>query len=137
MTSDILSRSDACVHVAHAALLCIRSAEVDYFTVVDDLNRDDETGAAHAGIWNWARACFTAAVDVPLLLSNLTGCDRKDWKVQDSQPAQDVVQSLVRTCRSHRGETGIDRAICAGGFLVLLETGPQQPRSWRMPICKH
>jgi CRISPR system Cascade subunit CasC len=49
VTSDILARSDAAVHVAHAFTVHKLDTEVDYFTVVDDLNLDEETGAAHAG----------------------------------------------------------------------------------------
>src|SRR5690606_8222291 len=48
VTSDLLARVDAPVHVAHAFTVHAANTEIDYFTVVDDLNRDDETGAAHA-----------------------------------------------------------------------------------------
>ncbi len=132
VTSDILSRSDACVHVAHAFTVHPLDTEVDYFTVVDDLNRDDETGAAHAGDMELGAGLFYGyvAVDVPLLLSNLTGCDRKDWKVQDSQPAQDVLQSLVRTIAEVTPGAKLgSTAPYARADFVLLETGPQQPRS--------
>jgi CRISPR system Cascade subunit CasC len=64
------------------------------------------------------------------LLSNLTGCDRKDWKAQDAHDARQVLQGLVRTIAevtpgAKRGST----APYARADLVLLETGPQQPRS--------
>ncbi len=132
VTSDILSRSDACVHVAHAFTVHPLDTEVDYFTVVDDLNRDDETGAAHAGDMELGAGLFYGyvAVDVPLLLSNLTGCDRKDWKAQDSQPAQAVLQSLVRTIAEVTPGAKLgSTAPYARADFVLLETGPQQPRS--------
>ena len=106
--------------------------EVDYFTVVDDLNRDDETGAAHAGDMELGAGLFYGyvAVDVPLLLSNLTGCDRKNWKTQDSRPAQDVLQSLVRTIAEVTPGAKLgSTAPYARADFVLLETGPQQPRS--------
>ena len=135
VTSDILSRSDACVHVAHAFTVHPLDTEVDYFTVVDDLNRDEETGAAHAGDMELGAGLFYGyvAVDVPLLLSNLTGCDRKDWKdskAQDVDDARRVLQGLVRTIAevtpgAKLGSTApYARADC-----VLLETGLQQPRS--------
>jgi CRISPR system Cascade subunit CasC len=47
VTSDILARVDAPVHVAHAFTTHVLDTEVDFFTVVDDL-AGDETGAAHA-----------------------------------------------------------------------------------------
>lgn len=132
VTSDILSRSDACVHVAHAFTVHPLDTEVDYFTVVDDLNRDEETGAAHAGDMELGAGLFYGyvAVDVPGLLSNLTGCDRKAWKAQDGHDARQVLQGLVRTIAevtpgAKLGSTApYARADC-----VLLETGPQQPRS--------
>lgn len=132
VTSDILSRSDACVHVAHAFTVHPLDTEVDYFTVVDDLNRDDETGAAHAGDMELGAGLFYGyvAVDVPLLLSNLTGCDRKDWKAQDSHAAQEVLQGLVRTIAEVTPGAKLgSTAPYARADFVLLETGPQQPRS--------
>jgi len=132
VTSDILSRSDACVHVAHALTVHPLDTEVDYFTVVDDLNRDDETGAAHAGDMELGAGLFYGyvAVDVPGLLSNLTGCDRKDWKVQEVQEARQVLQGLVRTIAEVTPGAKLgSTAPYARADFVLLETGPQQPRS--------
>lgn len=132
VTSDILSRSDACVHVAHAFTVHPLDTEVDYFTVVDDLNRDDETGAAHAGDMELGAGLFYGyvAVDVPLLLSNLTGCNRKDWRAQESHPAQEILQGLVRTVAEVTPGAKLgSTAPYARADFVLLETGPQQPRS--------
>ena len=77
VTSDILARADAAVHVAHAFSVHALDTEVDYFTVVDDLNRDEETGAAHAGDMELGSGVFYGyvAVDIPLLVSNFTGCN--------------------------------------------------------------
>lgn len=132
VTSDILSRSDACVHVAHAFTVHPLDTEVDYFTVVDDLNREEETGAAHAGDMELGAGLFYGyvAVDVPLLQSNLTGCTRKDWKAQDSQTAQDVLQGLIRTIAEVTPGAKLgSTAPYARADFVLLESGPQQPRS--------
>lgn len=81
VTSDLLARVDAPVHVAHAFTVHAANTEVDYFTVVDDLNREDETGAAHANQTELGAGVYYSyvAVDVPLLVSNLTGCEPKDW----------------------------------------------------------
>lgn len=132
VTSDILSRSDACVHVGHAFTVHPLDTEVDYFTVVDDLNRDDETGAAHAGDMELGAGLFYGyvAVDVPLLQSNLTGCDRKDWKAQDADTVREVLQGLIRTIAEVTPGAKLgSTAPYARADFVLLETGLQQPRS--------
>lgn len=132
VTSDILARSDAAVHVAHAFTVHKLDTEVDYFTVVDDLNRDEETGAAHAGDMELGAGLFYGyvAVDVPLLVSNLTGCEAKAWKDQDCADARAVLQALVRAIAtvSPGAKLGATAPYASSDF-VLLETGGQQPRS--------
>jgi CRISPR system Cascade subunit CasC len=132
VTSDILARSDAPVHVAHAFTVHKLDTEVDYFTVVDDLNKDDETGAAHAGDSELGAGLFYGyvAVDIPLLVSNLTGSDAKDWKAQDSADARAVLKALIRAIAtvSPGAKLGATAPYAFSDF-VLLETGPQQPRA--------
>jgi len=132
VTSDILARSDAAVHVAHAFTVHKLDTEVDYFTVVDDLNRDEETGAAHAGDMELGAGLFYGyvAVDVPLLISNLTGCAAKDWVTQDFADARAVLKGLVRAIAtvSPGAKLGATAPHASSDF-VLLETGGQQPRS--------
>lgn len=60
VTSDLLARVDAPVHVAHAFTTHALDTEVDFFTVVDDLASDDETGAAHANDSELGLASSTA-----------------------------------------------------------------------------
>lgn len=132
VTSDILARVDAPVHVAHAFTVHAAQTEMDYFTVVDDLNRDDEAGAAHAGDAELGAGlyCGYVAVDVPLLVSNLTGCDRKKWREQESATAQEVLKTLIRAIaeQSPGAKLGAT-APYSRAELVLLETGTAQPRS--------
>lgn len=132
VTSDILARSDAPVHVAHAFTVHKLDTEVDYFTVVDDLNKDEETGAAHAGDAELGAGLFYGyvAVDIPLLVSNLTGCDAKDWKAQDPTDARAVLKALVLAIAtvSPGAKLGATAPYAFSDF-VLLETGPQQPRA--------
>lgn len=132
VTSDILARSDAAVHVAHAFTVHKLDTEVDYFTVVDDLNRDEETGAAHAGDMELGAGLFYGyvAVDIPLLVSNLTGSDAKDWKAQDHGDARDVLQGLIRAIAtvSPGAKLGATAPYALSEFL-LLESGGQQPRA--------
>lgn len=132
VTSDMLARVDAPVHVAHAFTTHALDTEVDYFTVVDDLARDDETGAAHANDMELGAGIFYGycVVDVPLLVSNLTGCDAKDWKRQEFEGAAELLHLLVRaiaevTPGAKLGATApYARAQC-----VVLEVGRGQPRT--------
>ncbi len=132
VTSDILARSDACVHVAHAFTVHRAQAEVDYFTVVDDLNLEEETGAAHAGDMELFAGLFYGyvVVDIPLLLSNLTGCTPEHWRQQDSNDAKAILEGLVKaiTTVTPGAKLGAT-APYSRAELVLLETGPEQPRS--------
>jgi CRISPR system Cascade subunit CasC len=41
VTGDILARTDAAIHVAHAMTVHGQMAESDYFTAIDDLIRDE------------------------------------------------------------------------------------------------
>lgn len=131
VTSDILTRSDAAVHVAHAFTVHGLDTEVDYFTVVDDLNRDDETGAAHAGDMELGAGLYYGyvAVDIPLLISNLSGCDAKDWARQDAADARQVLAGLVEAIAtvSPGAKLGSTAPYAYSDFL-LLEAGAKQPR---------
>lgn len=132
VTSDILSRVDAPVHVAHAFTTHALDTEVDFFTVVDDLAEDEETGAAHANDMELGAGIFYGyvVVDVPLLVSNLTGCRRDEWRDQDPGDARALLNLLVHaiaqvTPGAKLGATApYARAEC-----VVLETGKTQPRS--------
>jgi CRISPR system Cascade subunit CasC len=132
VTSDILARSDAPVHVAHAFTVHALDTEVDYFTAVDELNRESEPGAAHAGDMELGAGLFYGyvAVDLPLLVSNLTGCDARAWRGQDETPAAAVLGSLIRAIAtvSPGAKLGAT-APYAYSECVLLEAGRQQPRS--------
>ncbi|MDD5387953.1 MAG: type I-E CRISPR-associated protein Cas7/Cse4/CasC [Gallionellaceae bacterium] len=135
VTSDILARSDAAVHVAHAFTVNPLNTEVDYFTVVDDLNLVDETGAAHAGDMELGAGLFYGyvVVDVPLLVSNLCGCDAAKWKEQPAEALQDAREVLERLVQAiatvSPGAKLGSTAPYARAELVLLETAAAQPRT--------
>jgi CRISPR system Cascade subunit CasC len=132
VTSDILARVDAPVHVAHAFTTHALDTEVDFFTVVDDLARLEETGAAHANDMELGAGVFYGyvVVDVPLLVSNLSGTDSNAWQAQDLLPARRLLELLVHaiaevTPGAKLGATApYARADC-----VVLEVGTSQPRS--------
>jgi len=132
VTSDLLARVDAPVHVAHAFTVHAANTEMDYFTVVDDLNRDDETGAAHANETELGAGVYYGyvAVDVPLLLSNLTGCKRDEWRAQDPATARRVLTALIETITQQSpGAKKGSTAPYAWADWVLLEAGTAQPRT--------
>ena len=133
VTSDVLARVDAPIHVAHAFTVHGANTEMDYFTVVDDLSRDEETGAAHANQAELGAGVYYGyvAVDVPLLVSNLTGVDTKSWREGDGATLpRRVLSELVRVIASRspgakRGAT----APYSRAELVLIEAGCEQPRT--------
>lgn len=132
VTSDVLARTDAAVHVAHAFTVHPAKQEIDFFTVVDDLNREEETGAAHAGDMDLGAGLFYVyvAVDVPLLVSNFTGCDSKDWKKQDTAAAKNAMEALITAIATvSPGAKKGSTAPYSYADLMLLETGTAQPRS--------
>jgi CRISPR system Cascade subunit CasC len=132
VTSDLLARVDAPVHVAHAFTVHAANTELDYFTVVDDLNRDDETGAAHANQTELGAGLYYGyvAVDVPLLISNLTGCEAKVWREQDPALAKRVLATLIDTLlRQSPGAKKGSTAPYAWADFLLLEAGREQPRT--------
>lgn len=132
VTSDVLARVDAPVHVAHAFTVHALDTEVDFFTVVDDLAGDEETGAAHANDMELGAGIFYGyvVVDTPLLVSNLTGCKREAWRDQGPGEARALLDVLIHaiaqvTPGAKLGATApYARAEC-----VVLETGSAQPRS--------
>jgi CRISPR system Cascade subunit CasC len=132
ITSDVLARTDAPVHVAHAFTVHELDTEVDFFTVVDDLAEEQETGAAHANDMELGAGIFYGyvVVDVPLLVSNLTGCEPNDWRNRDPESARALLDLLIRaiaqiTPGAKLGATApYARAEC-----VVIEAGTAQPRS--------
>ena len=132
VTSDILARLDAPVHVAHAFTTHALDTEVDFFTVVDDLAAAEETGAAHTNDMELGAGIFYGyvVVDVPLLVSNLTGCRREAWRDQDHEAARALLELLIQaiTQVSPGAKLGAT-APYARAECVVLEAGDAQPRS--------
>jgi len=132
VTSDLLARVDAPVHVAHAFTVHAAQTEMDYFTVVDDLATEEETGGAHLGQTELGAGVYYVyvAVDVPLLSSNLTGIAARTWKSQDTNIARAVLAELIRViARQSPGAKLGATAPYAYADLMLLEAGRAQPRS--------
>lgn len=74
-TSEVLSQTNAALHVAHAFTVHKQEQETDYFAVVDDLtSAEGEKGSSHLNSKELTSGLYYSyvAVDVPLLVSNLS-----------------------------------------------------------------
>ena len=124
VTSDPGANIDAAIHVAHAFTVHREESESDYFSVVDDLQRDDEdAGAAHIGDMELTAGLFYGyvVVDAPGLVSNLSG---------SRELAGDVIQRLVHLIATvSPGAKLGSTAPYAAADLMLIEVGSRQPRS--------
>ena len=133
VTSDPGANIDAAIHVAHAFTVHREESESDYFSVVDDLQREDEdAGAAHIGDMELTAGLFYGyvVVDVPGLVSNLTGCDSPAWQSAEKDLAGKVVDHLVHLIATvSPGAKLGSTAPYACADLMLIEAGARQPRS--------
>lgn len=136
VTSDVLASRDASVYVAHAFTVHEAQVENDYFTVVDDLQKDaGETGSAGIFDTELASGLYYGylVVDVPQLVANLEGVDIKNWASatpEQRELAGRVVQHLLHLVATvspgaKRGST----APFAWAKFMLVEAGDWQPRS--------
>lgn len=121
VTSDPDANTDAPVHVAHAFTVHGEQSEIDYFTVVDDL----ETGTGAGGIFDTELTAglfyVYVVIDVPLLIANLGGGATLAGKV-----AEHLVHLIATTSPgAKKGST----APYAYADFVLAETGSRPPRS--------
>ena len=136
VTSDNLARADAAVHVAHAFTVHREDTEPDYFAAVDDLlgggDNESQLGSGHIGSTELTSGLFYGyvVVDVAQLVSNLEGCDPKDWTSADRKLAADVAASLVHlVARVSPGAKKGSTAPYAYASLTLVEAGSAQPRT--------
>ncbi len=133
VTSDPGANIDAAVHVAHAFTVHAEESESDYFSVVDDLQREDEdAGAAHIGDMELTAGLFYGyvVIDVPGLVSNLEGCKAEEWENADRDLAGKVVEHLVHLIATvSPGAKLGSTAPYACADLILVEAGSRQPRS--------
>ena len=121
VTSDPEANTDAPVHVAHAFTVHGEQAEIDYFTVVDDL----ETGTGAGGIFDTELTAglfyVYVVVDLPLLAANLGG---------DAALAGKVVEHLIHLIATvSPGAKKGSTAPYAYADFVMVETGSRAPRS--------
>jgi len=137
VTSDPSANTDAAIHVAHAFTVHEQESETDYFTVVDDLkSRDPEEDSGSAGIFDTELTSGLfyeyVVVDVPLLVSNITGVAPKDWAaagVDRALPAKVAEHLLHLIATISPGAKKGSTAPYAAASTLLVEAGSAQPRS--------
>ena len=124
VTSDILARSDAAVHVSHSFTVHKEEAEPDYFSALDDLvTEEGELGSGHINTTELTSGLFYSyvVVDLGQLTSNLSN---------DSELAKNVLRRLPHLIATvspgaKRGAT----APYACAEVMLAEAGARQPRT--------
>ena len=133
VTSDPGANIEAAVHVAHAFTVHAEESESDYFSVVDDLQRDDEdAGAAHIGDMELTAGLFYGyvVVDLPGLVSNLEGCHAPEWLNADRELAAQVVHNLLHLIATVTPGAKLGSTAPYGrARFMLVEAGPGQPYS--------
>lgn len=135
VTSDPAANIEAPIHVAHAFTVHEEETESDYFTAVDDLKRDeDDSGADTIQETELTSGLFYGyvVIDVPGLVSNLTGYERKDWlhAATDRAMAAAVVHNLIYLIAEVSPGAKLGSTAPYGrAELVLVEAGDRQPRS--------
>ena len=142
VTSDPGANIEAAVHVAHAFTMHREESESDYFSVVDDLQMEDEdAGAAHIGDMELTAGLFYGyvVVDVPGLVSNLEGCKSEDWQNSDRELAAKVVEHLAHLIATvSPGAKLGSTALYGRARFMLIEAGSSQPYSladaFRKPV---
>lgn len=149
VTSDILARGDAAIHVAHAFTTHEEESESDYFSAVDELRRDEpeesgELGAGHINSTELSSGLFYnyVVVDVPLLISNLEGVERSEWKSADKTMAAEVVKRLIHIVSTvSPGAKLGSTAPYSYAQCLFVEAGNSQPRTlanaFQQPVSKN
>lgn len=137
VTSDILANMDAAIHVAHAFTVHEQEVEIDYLTVVDDCKQggsSSEQGSGGIFDVELTSGLFYGyvVVDVPLLVSNLSGCKSEDWRSVevDRSVAGEVVKNLIHLiAKQSPGAKKGSTAPYSWAECTLVEAGCRQPRT--------
>ncbi|HFE43961.1 MAG TPA: type I-E CRISPR-associated protein Cas7/Cse4/CasC [Nannocystis exedens] len=132
VTSDILARTDAAIHVAHAFTVHEEKTESDFFSAVDDLECQGGSGSGHIGSAELTSGVFYGyvVVDLPLLISNLTGVDRRVWHEHRGPLAGEVVRRLLHLIATvSPGAKLGSTAPHAYAHFVMAELSAEQPRT--------
>jgi CRISPR system Cascade subunit CasC len=133
VSGDREARIDAAIHVAHAFTVHEQASEPDYFTAVDDLPDEDQgAGAGHLNTAELTSGVYYGyvVIDLPLLVSNLEGCDAKSWQTAERALAAKAVEHLLHlVAKVTPGAKLGSTAPYTWASLVLVEAGDWQPRT--------
>ncbi len=135
VTSDILARVDAAVHVSHAFTVHGEATEADYFTACDDLldsGDESELGAGHINSMELTTGLFYGyvVVDVPLLVSNLEGSSVEEYPTADKTLASEIIERLIKIIATvSPGAKVGSTAPYSYASMILVESGNSQPRT--------
>jgi len=114
---------EAACQVAHALSVHSVVVEDDFFTAVDDLNSDEDSGSAHLGESGFAAALFYSniCINKTQLIDNLDGN-----KALANKAIQALTEAAVKISPKGKQNSFASRAYAS---YVLAEKGEQQPRS--------
>ena len=120
---------EAAVQVAHAVTVHKAVAEDDFFTAVDDLNRDD-AGAGHMGVLEFGAGLYYLyiCIDRALLAENLGG---------DEALTQKALNALV-TAACTVAPTGKQASFASRAYacFALAEKGDDTPRNLSLAFLR-
>ena len=120
---------EAAVQVAHAFTVHRATVEEDYFTAVDDLNEDSDSGAGHLGETSFGAGLFYnyICVDFELLSRNLGSEDL----------AHEALKALLEASAtvSPGGKQNSFASRSYASF-IMIEKGDKQPRSLASAFLK-
>lgn len=120
---------EAAVQVSHAIGVHASPVEDDYFTAVDDLNKND-SGAAHIGESSFSAAVFYQylCIDRDLLKKNLGGDDALTGRALRA-----LGEAAIKVSPGGKQNSFASRAYA---HYALAEKGDQQPRSLSLAFVK-
>jgi CRISPR system Cascade subunit CasC len=120
---------EAAIQVAHAIGVHASPIEDDYFTAVDDLNKDD-SGAAHIGESAFAAALFYQyiCIDRDRLKQNLGGDE-----ALTERALRAFTEAALKVGPSGKQNSYASRAYA---HFALVEKGSQQPRSLTLAFIR-
>lgn len=98
-TGDILARADAATYWGGSFTVHARESWIDRLTAIDDLASED-SGRTHTGLLadqEQTSGVFYQhfVIDVAQLVSNRTGCNRRNWRDADRAGTAEVVRRLI------------------------------------------
>ena len=133
LTSDTAANMDAAIHVGHALTVHPQQSELDFFTVVDDLQRrDDSAQTSHLNRNELTSGLFynIVVIDVPELVSNLNAVPTEEWREANPEIAAQIAENLIHLIAkvspaAKKGST----ASYGWAEFMMVEVGRQQPRS--------